>query len=63
MKVKTSLDLDLSTAGCHWLCITERTQVSSFKYLRICPQTPYMQILFKCVNKTSSVFSKNNFTS
>lgn len=33
-----------------------RGWVSSFKHTRICPKTPYMHILCKCVNKANSVF-------
>lgn len=57
MKVKTSLNLGMSTMiQNHCFCVTEDSEVGC-PLLNICPQTPYMQILHECVNKTSSLFS------
>lgn len=59
MKIKISLNLGMSTTiWNHGFCLTEKTQrwCPSFKYMP--PNTLYMQIPYKCVNKTSSVFSQ-----
>lgn len=41
----------------HCFCLRERIQ-RWCSLLNICPQIPYMQVPYKHVNKTSSVFSQ-----